>query len=364
MRPTLPRALAATVLGMLGWYTFVVGPQLASPGAPESRFVYERPPPQQMAQLAQFPAAGHTFIGVQTDAGTKDFAGAERFATATGTRPSVYEFSAGWAIDEFSPEPITRVAARGMLPMVSWEPWDFRTQGPSDHGRADQPAWRLAEITGGAYDDYVRSWARGIADLSYPVAVRLGHEMNGTWYPWAERVNGNRPGDFVRMWHHVHDLFDAAGARNVIWVWSPNVGYAGSQPLDTLYPGDAYVDWVGLSGYYGTGGQRAYRPFDQIFGETLRSVAGISARPVVIAETGATDVIGRRADWIRDMFRSLDRHPEVIGVIWFEVGGEVDWRIAGAPDAAGAFRAGAAAPRYDAPWTPYTRPLTTVAARR
>jgi mannan endo-1,4-beta-mannosidase len=355
MRVTAPRALAVAVLGLLGWYTFVLGPQLGSTGTRLT--VLHAPPPPS---LAVFPPAGHTFLGVQTTAGTADLTDAERFAAATGTRPSVYEFSRGWAIDGFRREPIDKVVARGMLPVVSWEPWDFRTQGPAGRGRVDQPDWRLATITDGVHDAYVESWARGVAALGYPIVIRLGHEMNGTWYPWAEGVNGNRPGDYARMWRHVHDLFDAAGARNAIWMWSPNAEYAGTNPsLAELYPGDAYVDWVGLSGYYGTEGQRAYATFEQIFGATLRDVGQVSRRPVVIAETAATDDAGRRAEWVRDMFRSLAQHPEVIGVIWFEVDGEADWRIAGAPDAAGAFHTGAGAPRYDTPWTPATRPLTT-----
>jgi hypothetical protein len=45
--------------------------------------------------------------------------------------------------------------------------------------------------------------------------LRFGHEVNGNGYPWAEGVNGNGPGDHVAAWHHVHEVFTAAGATNV-----------------------------------------------------------------------------------------------------------------------------------------------------
>src|SRR5262249_37398206 len=163
-----------------------------------------------------------------------------------------------------------------MLPIVAWEPWDYT------HG-VNQPAYRLSAIYGGHYDTYIRSWATGIAALRIPIVMRFAHEMNGSWYPWCEQSNGNRPGDYIRAARHVHEIFTAAGARNVTWMWSPNVTYPGARPLSSLYPGDSYVDWIGLSGYYGTGGVTAYRSFNSIFAGTLTELGTFSLKPVVIA---------------------------------------------------------------------------------
>jgi beta-mannanase len=176
--------------------------------------------------------------------------------------------------------------------------------------------------------------------------------MNGFWYPWCEQSNGNQPGDYVKAWRHVHDIFTQAGVHNVIWVWSPNVSYAGSAPLQELYPGDQYVDWVGLSGYYGTGGVKDYVSFDQIFDSTLTQLHQFTGKPIVVTETGATDAIGRKADWVKQAFQQLPSHPDIIGVIWFEAVKELDWRIAASPAAAAAFREGASDPRYRVAWTP------------
>ncbi|MFC4948927.1 glycoside hydrolase family 26 protein [Pseudonocardia sp. GCM10023141] len=364
MKPTVPRALAAVFLLLLGLYVFRWGPELGAADAPESTWTYVPPAPvpsgqRAAAALPTFPPAGRTFLGVQTRAGVDDFTDERTFAAATGVRPSVYQFSLGWAVDDFDPRTFAKAAARGMLPLMSWEPWDFRDESRLDRERSNQPDYRLARIIDGSFDAYITSWAQGIATLRYPVAVRLGHEMNGYWYPWSEQSNGNRPGEYVQMWRHVHDIFTAAGASNVIWVWSPNVTYDTATPLPGLYPGDSYVDWIGLSGYFGVDGQLAYRSFNVIFGPTLAEVAKLSSRPVVITEVGATDATGRRAEWITGMFRSIPRYPQIIGLIWYEAVREVDWRIGGSPTSAGAFREGAADPRYDAPWSPATRPLTS-----
>jgi beta-mannanase len=255
-------------------------------------------------------------------------------------------------VDQFDRGRFDAIASRGMLPVVAWEPWDYRLA--RDNGY--QPAYRLSAIAAGDYDDYIRSWANGIAALEYPVVIRFAHEMNGFWYPWCEQSNGNRPGDYVRAWRHVHDLFTEAGAGNVSWMWSPNVTYPGAEPLSRYYPGDSYVDWIGLSGYYGTAGRTQYISFKEIFSRSLAELASFTSKPVVISETGATDATGQRARWIRDMFTQLARYPTVIGLIWFEAPKEIDWRFAGSPAAAAAFAEGAADPRYDTPWTTAGRP--------
>jgi beta-mannanase len=293
-----------------------------------------------------YPPTGKVFLGVETNLGPYDFTAVNAFVTATGRRPATLQFTQGWAQDRFDAGRLDAIVAKHMLPIIAWEPWDYRKA--NDTG--DQAAYRLSAITNGTYDDYIRSWATGIAALPYPVMIRFAHEMNGFWYPWCESSNRNRPGDYVKAWRHVHDLFVAAGASNVSWMWSPNVTYAGATPLAELYPGDSYVDWIGLSGYYGTGGRKQYISFDKIFSSTLTELATFAHKPVVIAETGATNATGQQAQWISAMFAALPAHPEVIGVIWFEATKEIDWRIAGAPAAARAYAAGAADPRYDAPW--------------
>ena len=95
-----------------------------------------------------------------------------------------------------------------------------------------------------------RLWAQGLAEFGRPVYLRLFHEMNIAYAPWAYGTNGNTAEDLIVAWRYVHDRFRRAGATNVRWVWCPNteddrIGYR------ALYPGDAYVDWFGVDGYNG-----------------------------------------------------------------------------------------------------------------
>jgi hypothetical protein len=251
-------------------------------------------------------------------------------------------FSEGWAHDEFDRATFDKLWAHGIMPMIGWEPWDYTA--PSDAARlhGDQPRYQLARIVDGSFDPYIRRWARGLRTWGHPVAIRFAHEMNGSWYPWSEQLNGNQPGQYVAAWRHVHDIFQSEGAHNVIWVWSPNIDFQGSQPIDELYPGDNYVDWVGLVGYYRHPLPKSpgYPSFDQLFGPTLRDIRAVTQKPIVITETGGTEAAGHKAAWIGAFFAGLRQHPEIRGFVWFDVNKEADWRFTSSPSAEEAFAAG------------------------
>ncbi|WP_405089801.1 glycosyl hydrolase [Micromonospora sp. NBC_01392] len=378
LRPTVPRVGLALAGVLLLAYAFVVAPGLRSdpasgpaPAPPRAASPAGAPATTASPPAAGvFPPADRAFVGVMTDKGPYDLTAVDRFTTAARRAPQVLLFGASWASAAFDRSLFDRIADRGMMPMLGWEPWDHTvdeaarrtglTDRQVDRLRSTQPDYRLERIARGDFDGYLRSWAEGVRSLGYPIAIRFAHEMNGDWYPWSERANGNHPGDYVRAWRHVHDVFTAAGATDVAWVWSPNARWDKTTAgLGGLYPGDDYVDWVGVTGYYGTGAfTKTYWSFDQIFGPTIAEIRTVTGKPLVVTETGASDIGARKARWIRETFDSLPRYRNLIGLIWFEVDKETDWRIADSPAAATAFAESVSGPRYDVTWSPATRPRT------
>ena len=228
------------------------------------------------------------------------------------------------------------VARRGSTPEITWEPWD-----KSIGAYRAQPPYRLATIIDGSHDDYIRASARAVARFGKPVYIRFAQEMNGDWYPWAEEANGNRSGQYVAAWRHVHDIFTAEGATNVRWVWCP-----GTRAIRySQYPGDAYVDVVALSGFNGGsslpwGGWRTFR---DIFNNQLESLRRLApTKPVQIAEVGTARHGGNKAAWIHDMFAYVDHHRWIQSVLWFELHKQADWRLETSRASRRAFIAGAA----------------------
>ncbi len=274
-------------------------------------------------------------FGITTPGGPAATAELDEVAALAGEAPSIVLFYRGFAAEPDLSE-LDAVAARGATPLLTWEPYDW-TAG------VEQPQYALARLRDGSYDPYLRRWADALRSWGRPVLLRFGHEMNGSWYPWAEGINGNVPGEYTATWRHIHDIFTAAGASNVSWVWSPNISYTGSTPMAQLYPGDAYVDWLALDGYnWGTSASwHSWTSPAQVFDASLTELAAIApGKPIMIAETASTELGGDKAVWIGELFDWLGQRPQVRAMVWFQHDKETDWRINSSPAAAQAFAAG------------------------
>jgi hypothetical protein len=107
--------------------------------------------------------------------------------------------------------------------------------------RAIQIAWEPANIYAVTDDRYLEDFARDVSRCGTGVFIRFGGEMNGFWATW-----GRDPAAYVAAFRTVHDVM-ARIAPNAAMVWAPNQIPVAN--LDEYYPGDRYVDWVGISLY-------------------------------------------------------------------------------------------------------------------
>jgi hypothetical protein len=253
----------------------------------------------------------------------------------TGYRPQVLNVFVKLDSPGFGPGTLSQISEMGATPMITLEPWSWR----SSRGQAEHASYSLAALASGRWDRSVTNIARTILGYQGLVYLRFAHEMNGWWYPWAESVNSNRSGDYVRAWRHVHDIFRNVGCTNVRWIWSPNALTASSQgtsDLGTLYPGDEYVDVLGMTAY-GHGPSAA-----QTFDTTLQALQGVTHnKNIIISETGADGP--HKTEWITSFGQYLDSHPEIHGFVWFNTtpsttGASGDYRFDDTPNNLNAFR--------------------------
>ncbi|HLJ03408.1 MAG TPA: glycosyl hydrolase [Solirubrobacteraceae bacterium] len=259
-----------------------------------------------------------------------------RFERLIGAHTSIVMWYADWAHNGVSLSQLNAVSRRGSIPEITWEPWD-----DSLGLRKAQPKYSLLSIIQGRHDAYIRQWARELRAYGKPVLLRFAQEMNGDWYPWSERLGTNRPGQFVAAWRHVHDVFAAAGATNVRWVWSPVARYGVRLSTDQ-YPGRAYVDILGLSGFNGGSALHwtGWRSFSAVFDKSLATLKALAPDvPVQISEVSSAEAGGSKGAWISAMFRDLHADPQVRAVIWFDVAKQTEWQIDSSRQSAASFAA-------------------------
>ncbi|MHB8792576.1 MAG: Ig-like domain-containing protein [Thermoleophilia bacterium] len=236
------------------------------------------------------------------------------------------------------------IAQGGRSIELAWEYWDY---GAPD--LVNQPAYQLRDITAGNWDVDIHRWARQIKAFGYPVIFRPMNEMNGNWTSWSGTVNGNVPADYIPAWRHIHDIFVAEGVTNAAFLWSPNRDGYSTDAVNTFnayYPGDAYVDYLGIDGYnwgrmYTTPDwTSSWQSFTEVFRYSYDAFTARTAKPVIIAETASTEIGGDKAAWITDAFAQLPvRFPRVVGLTWFNYNKETDWRVNSSAASLEAFRA-------------------------
>lgn len=256
---------------------------------------------------------------------------AEQAARALKRKLDVVNIFMAWEWERPLPtRTLQRIHEVGALPAITWEPWH-----PADG--ADQPRYALERIAAGDFDAYIMRWAKAAASFSKPMQIRFGHEMNGTWYPWSVGRNGNSATDYKKAYRHVHGMFIEAGAANVQWVWSIDSASKRPERLNNAvdyYPGDQYVDLVGIDGYNGGPTGATWDSPEELFAGAIDVATSVAPdKPVWIYETGSGDRLGDKAQWIADLFAYLER-TRVTGLLWFNFDkpGEQNWLIDSSPD--------------------------------
>ncbi|MEO5509430.1 MAG: glycosyl hydrolase [Longimicrobiales bacterium] len=280
-----------------------------------------------------------TFLfGVYDDGTPATLDGVLALERAIGKPLALIQTYAAWGDkpeQAFPDRIVDAIHAIGSIPVITWEPWltDFEnSKHPDLPLRADRDRGGLASIAAGRYDFYLDQWARDSKASKHLIMLRLAHEMNDPYrYPWGPQ--NNQPQDFIAAWRHVVDRFRAAGATNVIWVWSPHVAYAG---WEVYWPGDQYVDWVSTGALnYGTvANWSRWWTFDEIFGKHYASLSGLN-KPIMIAELGSVSVGGDRAGWYAAALDSMrTKYPAVHAALFFNVRRDntvtyqaIDWSV-------------------------------------
>jgi hypothetical protein len=173
-------------------------------------------------------------------------------------------------------------------------------------------------------NDYLRQFARDAANSGIPVFLRFANEMNDPTSPWYIDAEV-----YKTKYRIVANVFHQE-APNVVMVWAPN--YFPPNNIQSYYPGDEYVDWVGVSLY------KEYLPSLDPLGQNidrekyLTNLANIynlysDHKPIFISESGVTytdqktgqDITNWAMYQMKQFYAYLPMlYPKVKAVYWFD----------------------------------------------
>ncbi|MBR1861239.1 MAG: hypothetical protein IJ796_05210 [Lachnospiraceae bacterium] len=104
---------------------------------------------------------------------------------------------------------------------------------------------------GKGYDAFVRYLdivAEFAKKVEKPFFFRPLHENTGSWFWWGK--DHCTPGEFKELWHFiVKYLRDEKGIHNLLYAYSPGSENKNAEEYGERYPGDDYVDLVGVDMY-------------------------------------------------------------------------------------------------------------------
>lgn len=256
----------------------------------------------------------------------------KNFEKLAGKKIAWLNFSNEWFDGiKFPEESVMNIYSQGSIPSVRLLP---RTSYKNNYDKT----YSLEKILAGEIDNELISWAQDAKKLGIPIMVDFGAEPNGDWFPWCGYYNGagttsdygdknlpDGPEIFRDAYRHVIDLFKKEKADNITWVFHLNAFPGPNEDWNKFkyyYPGDEYIDWIGVSIY---GPQKWNDPFvkfvdmlDKIYTELCEISKD---KPLAILEFGVADYLPNinKAQWIQDALYAvtLPEYNRIKAIGWW-----------------------------------------------
>jgi mannan endo-1,4-beta-mannosidase len=183
---------------------------------------------------------------------------------------------------------IQQIHARGGIITMSWHINNPVTNGDS----WDTTPAVKAVLKGGAERQKFELWIQRLSKFlnsikdennkTIPVVFRPWHEMNGGWFWWG--AGNTTPEDYKQLWRETMELLDRNNVHNLLFAYSPNT-LNNEEDFDRYYPGDEYVDIMGVD-IYNHSGNEAFTKIVKGNLEILQKKSAINEKPYALTESG------------------------------------------------------------------------------
>jgi len=145
-----------------------------------------------------------------------------------------------------------------------------------------------------------------------PVVFRPFHEMNGNWFWWGE---GNcTPEEYKELWRETFYLLKQNGVTNLLYAYAPNIMQS-SEEFDLYYPGDDFVDILGVD-IYNYGGREAFINNIQKNLAILKEKAIQKNKPFALTETGNVNSGSEPNWWTKSLYPGIENSGAAWVLLW------------------------------------------------
>ena len=157
-----------------------------------------------------------------------------------------------------------------------------------------------------------------------PLVFRPYHEHSGDWFWWGVRNDLNPVEHFVALWRFTVDHLRDKGVRNLLWAVSPDrsrmdIGNLARDYLD-IYPGDDYVDILGIDNYWDVGHPANPAPPEQQYRDYVRTLETVSVlaqrHGKLAAQTETAAARGHAAPWTGHLLSALKTDERTRRILW------------------------------------------------
>jgi hypothetical protein len=175
-------------------------------------------------------------------------------------------------------------------------------------------------ILDGSQDADLKFFAQGAAKYSGQIILALNEEVNGNSNMWSGTVRGNTPAKAIAAFQHEENIIKPI-APNIKFAYSVSrrsVPESAGNSLTSYYPGDKFVDVVGVNGT-----NVGAETWDQVFGGALQTLSQYHKPLWILSEA----TVQNKAQFIADTFAGAKKY-HLAGFLYFnQNGGDGDWLL-------------------------------------
>lgn len=303
-----------------------------------------------LTRLGKIAATGHHMVAHQDDLvygtywnvnndGTQDFKRSDVLSCA-GDYPAVVGFELGeielggeYSLDSVRFDYIREASLahynRGGIITYSWHCRNPLTGESAWDVSSDQVVKSI--LPGGSEHEKFMGWMDTLCEWLLTLRTEDGALMPVIWRPWHEHTGGwfwwGVDGlctyeDYIALWKMTYDyMVGEKGLDNLIWTTSPDVrDTLPVEMVEASYPGDAYVDILGIDCYWWGGEDVKAQTQNYIYKMTssLEKLTALGKRHnklIAVTETGAEGIKDHEF-WTEGLAASMEGFNAIYALTW------------------------------------------------